>query len=274
MGNVDTIHAEISDIHSGSNYAWFFDTQWKGLKGMNHHPTSQQLEINAHMKKYQNEVRAARKGKRLKIIVDGDCIDGDHHSSGDVCTTNEKEQADIHIQLMTQFKKAVDFQRGDELYYVKGTDTHTKEWENYCGYELGAIPTGDFYSHDTLSLNTNGRELLFFHHGAGAGDGANEGNPLRNYLKRYSDNCVKDRRPRADILASGHVHNPTYATHQWRDGMKFRTIHGLILPAWQSKTRFGNQVAPLAVNKIGGVIHEIKADGTICEPRFCIMGYE
>lgn len=56
--------------------------------------------------------------------------------------------------------------------------------------------------------------------------------------------------------------------------MAFKIIHGVILPSWQQKTRYAWQAAPVARNKIGGVYQEIKADGTICNPVFSVMGYD
>jgi hypothetical protein len=226
------------------------------------------------MKRYASEVRAARKGKPVRLVLVGDALDGNHHQSGDVCTLNLMEQADIHIEIMIAFQKAIDWQRGDTLHYVKGTEVHTGEYENYIGKELNAIPDGDFYSWDMLKLETNSVMSWFVHHGATAGAGPNEGNGLRNWLKNIVYDHVKDNEKAPDIIYTGHVHNPTYNTFVQRYGMNYKTIHGVILPSWQEKTRYAWMKAPVSKNKIGGVIHEIKADGTITSPKFCVMGYK
>jgi hypothetical protein len=48
-------------------------------------------------------------------------------------------------------------------------------------------------------------------------------------------------------------------------------MHGVILPSWQLKTAYAWMRAPVQKNKAGGIMQEIKADGTICIPRFSIM---
>ncbi len=274
MKQNDELQIVLSDTHSGSNYALFLGRAWNGTKENTHTPRPNQDAIRAHFLKYAAEVKEARKGKKIKLIHNGDAIDGDHHQSGDVCTTNALDQADIHIEIMQEFQKLIGWQRGDELYYTRGTQTHVNQFENYIGREMNAQPCGDFYVHDLLELNTNGVLSQFVHHGPGAGAGANEGNTLRNWLKAIVIDAQKDNHKIADIIYTGHVHSPTYSAWQWRDGMTFKNIHGVILPSWQLKTSFAWQVASMNSNKIGGVIHEIKSDGTVCIPRFSVMGYK
>lgn len=270
---IDTIHIVISDTHSGSNHALFIGRNWQGIQNT-HYPTSAQIEIRKHLLRYAAEVAHARKGKRIRLVVNGDAIDGDHHNSGDVCTINEKEQSDIHIEIMIEFQKLIKWQRGDELYYTKGTQSHVHHQEDYIGEQMGAVANGDYYSWDFLKLETNGVLSWFVHHGAGAGHGANEGNNVRNWLKNICYDALKDGERQPDIVYTGHTHDPTYSTFISRNGMKFYTMHGIGLPSWQAKTTYAWMKAPVQRNKIGGVIHEIKADGVICIPRFCIMGYE
>jgi hypothetical protein len=83
--------------------------------------------------------------------------------------------------------------------------------------------------------------------------------------------AVKDGTDIPDIVYSGHVHDPTFAAYEYRNKMEFKMIYGIILPCWQLKTAYGYQVAAVAKNKIGGVYHEIKADGVICIPKFSVM---
>lgn len=268
--NKDVLQVVIADTHSGSNYALFLDRTWHG-KNMSHTPRAKQVQIRRQFETFTAAVKQARKGLRVKLIVNGDAIDGDHHHSGDVCTLNEMEQADIHIELMNELQKRIGWQAGDELYYTKGTQTHVHEYENYIGRELNAVPDGDYFVWDILKLNTNGVVSWFVHHGVARGGGANEGNPLRNWLKAIYMEAVKDGTEIPDIVYTGHVHDPTFATYDWREKMAFKVMHGIILPSWQMKTSHGYKVAAVSKNKIGGVYQVIKADGTICVPKFSVM---
>lgn len=266
----DIVQAVISDLHSGSNFALFLNRHWHGQK-TSHIPKAIQIKIRDHAEKYADEVRQARQGKKLILVHNGDAIDGDHHHSGDVATIDELEQADIHIEIMEEIKTRMDWQRGDEMYYSRGTQTHVHGMENYIGREINAVPCGDFYVWDFLELETNGVLSWFVHHGPGKGEGANEGNPMRNWLKNIYFEALKDKRRVPDIVYTGHVHNPTYSNYVYREEMEFKIMHGVILPSWQAKTAYAHMKAPVSKNKIGGVYHDIKADGTITVPKFSVM---
>lgn len=267
--NRDTLQVVLSDLHSGSNYALFVNRAWRGEKDMTRIPSSKQQAIRRVWDEYIEIVKRARKNKRVILVHNGDAIDGDHHNSSDVCSRSPLNQADIHIELMNEFQKRIGWQRGDEIYYTRGTQTHVNEYEDYIGREMNAVMDGEYHVFDLLKLKTNGVVSWFVHHGPGRGAGANEGSPMRAWLKNIYHEATKDHTAIPDIVYTGHVHNPTYNDYIYRDKMNFRIIHGVILPSWQMKTKYAWEKASVSVNKIGGVVHEIKADGTICLPIFC-----
>jgi hypothetical protein len=272
MKQNDVLQVEIADLHSGSNYALFPNKFWQGINNANHTPTSRQVEIYNHFAKFGDLVGEMRKGKKVILIHGGDAIDGDHHNSGDVCSIYENEQVDIHEELIIDLKKRMKWQAGDELYYTKGTNIHTRENEETIARDLDAVPAPDGQScWQMLELETNGKLTWVVHTGPGRGNGPNEGNLVRSWLKNIYFDSLKDGKRPPDILYTAHVHDLTYATYDYRNGMEFTLMHGLIIPSWQEKTRYGYMRAPVARNKIGGVIHEIKADGTVCVPKFCVM---
>lgn len=270
MKNTDTMHVIVSDMHSGSNYALFLSRHWHG-RNTSHVPRSNQIKIRNHFEKFADEVKAARKGMRVVLVHNGDAIDGDHHNSGDVCTTNELEQADIHIELMEELKKRIGWQRGDLLYYTRGTQSHTHEMEEYIGRETNAQPDGDFSCYDVLRLETNGVRTDFVHHGKAAGKGAKEGNAFRIWLMDEYFDALKHGRRHADVIVSSHTHVPTYNTYVYNKNRQYGMMHGIITPSWQLKTRFANKVAGIDHNFVGGVYHVIRSDGTITIPKFCVM---
>jgi len=269
----DTLHVIVSDFHSGSNYALFPNHEWHGRK-TSHTPRALQVKIYKHFLKFCEVVKERRKDKRVVLVHNGDALDGDHHNSGDVCSTNSLEQADIHIELMNELQKRIGWTRGDMMYYSKGTRTHVGEFEDYIARELNAQLDFERGAWEKLDIETNGVLCTFYHHGPGAGDGANEGNAMRSWLRNNFYDSLKDGSRYSDVLYTGHVHVPTYAAYTVRDGHKYKNIHGVILPSWQGKTPFSWKVASRSRNKIGGVIHEIKADGTVCVPEFILMETE
>lgn len=268
----DVLRVAVSDFHSGSNFALFLGRPWQGKKTTVVHPRSIQVAIRKQFELFAGEVKAARKNKLVELIHNGDAIDGDHHHSGDVCTLSTVEQSNIHIELMTEFQKRIGWQAGDKLYYTKGTPVHVNDDEEKIATELNAVPDSEgYYCHNFLELNTNGVRSWFVHHGKGRGEGANEGNALRNWLKSIYMDADKDSRAAPDIIYTGHVHDPTYNTFVYRRKMNFGTMHGIILPSWQAKTEFAHMKAPVSRNKIGGVFQTIYANGDIATPYFSVM---
>jgi len=269
--NKDVIQIPVADFHSGSNYALFPDRVWHG-KNTSHTPRSIQVKIRGQFETFCKEVRQVRKDKKVIVVVTGDAIDGDHHNSGDVCTKNSLEQANIHIEIMNEFQKRIGWKAGDQIHYTRGTQTHVNEYEEYIAEQMGAIPGGEFYVSDLLKLETNGVRSWFIHHGPRKGQGSNEGNPVRSFLRNIYIDALKENDKPPHVVYTGHVHDPIWESMAMRlPGFKFTQMHGVILPSWQAKTAYAWQAAPVSVNRIGGVYHEIKADGLVTIPNFSVM---
>lgn len=159
---------------------------------------------------------------------------------------------------MDYFLKTSGFskKRGDELHYVTGTESHTGNMERVIAEYYDYIDAG---FHDELRIKINNRMVYYTHHGGSAGDGQNEGDAYRNWLKRIYFNNLKDGKPQPDIIYTGHVHKPIYTSYV----QDYHTIHGIILPSWQMKTRFAYRAAPFQKNSIGMTMTEITAESDI-----------
>lgn len=271
LNNKDTLLVALSDMHSGSTAALFPNRFWEGKNGLNHTPNARQELIYKHWRVFIDAVKQGRRGKRLVVVNVGDAIEGVHHSGNGIFTRDVNEQAEVHKELMREFVGGVDWQRGDALYYVRGTETHTLEAEHDIARELNAAqyPDGG-YAADHFSITINGREAWFVHEGANAGRGANEGNGLRNWLRDIYFDTLKAREKPPDAIYSGHVHTPTYQIYVGNDNGDFRLLHGHVLPSWQAKTRYAYAVAPVAKNRIGGMMQVYTAGGDIRPPQFIL----
>lgn len=273
--NRDTLIVSLSDMHSGSSYALFPNRTVQFTDSQtNHTPTENQRKIYQHWQTCIKAIQAARKGKRLVIVHNGDATENIHHNITTVVSPAIKDHAEIHIELMNQLLKAAGFSKknGDQLFYVEGTESHTLTLENYIAEELNAevyvnMNGRDYYAHPELETSINGKKLWYTHHGAGAGDGANEGDGYRNWLKRIYWNCVKADKPLPDMIVSSHVHKPIYTSYV----QDYHTIHGMVLPSWQMKTRYAYRVAPFQRNDIGLAMTEITAQGDIRVMKPLIM---
>jgi hypothetical protein len=252
-------------MHSGGSTALFPNKYWQFGPGRNHTPEPFQKKMYSHFLQCADYAKANSRGKRHIVIHDGDAIEGWHHGTVQVLTVNKGEQMEVHLELMDTFlrKSGYDGRKGDKLYYVNGTEIHTGETERKIAKDLKAQSAGEGReAFDFLELNVNGRLLWFVHHGPSKGKGANKGDPLRNWLKAIYWECVDERKPVPDVVVTGHTHNALYNTYVH----DFHTIHGVILPSWQMKTRHVYKVAPIAVNEIGAAFLQVKADGTIVPP--------
>jgi predicted phosphodiesterase len=273
----ETLLCVLSDMHTGSSTALFPRQGYRGDGTEDNHvsPNDKQKEIHHTFVRFAGEVAKARKGRRLIVVNLGDAVDGFHHGSLQESLFKEKDQSAAHILLMDDFLKRVAFakKKGDELYYVRGTETHVKEVENDIAKELGAMKadTGLFVN-EILELNINGLIHVFAHHGKARGTGQNEGNALRNFLANIRADREKDELQRMDVLWSGHTHGQTWNTHIARvRGGQFHEMHGVICPSFQAKTRYALGKVPMAVNSVGGTYVNVGVDGSFGSPHFVVQ---
>ena len=267
----DTEIVVLSDMHSGGSTALFPNRFWQ-FANQNHTPTKHQKKMFAHYELCAAYGLERRRGRRLIVIHDGDAIEGYHHNTQQTLTQNKQEQAEVHCELMDYFLERVKFGRGDELYYVNGTETHTGQYEEKIAEDMGAKRNpagGHVFEH--LELTINGKLFWFAHHGAGAGAGANEGNGLRNFLRNVYYDCLKIGATPPDCIVTGHVHKPTWNTYIAHEPDDFRVMHGIICPSWQMKTRYGYKAAPVQTTEIGAVFISVPVAGDIPKPKLLRM---
>lgn len=274
--NRDTLLVCISDMHSAGSTA-LFPNRFMQFKNVNHTPTREQVRMYAHWLACADYVQTMRAGKRVFVVHNGDAVDGKHHGSTQIITYDDEEQRDIHTELMDTFLQNCSFDRAndDRLYYVKGTEVHTGDIEDAIGEDLHAETTAaGLHAFDFMELDINGRMIWVVHHGPSAGEGPDEGNTLRLWLRRVHWQRKKRNKPLPDLIITGHTHQAAYNTYIISEGEGYHVLHGLITPSWQMKTRYGYMKVPIAVNEIGAAFVEISAAGDIRLPVFLKMETE
>lgn len=259
----DTLIVALSDMHSGGSGTLFPNREIQFRYG-NHRPDERQRRLYHHWKACIQHAATLRKNKRLVIVHNGDALEGVHHKSIANITFTKKEQAEIHTELMDEFMRGAKFGKDDKLYYVNGTEAHTGDHEHGIAKDLGAEGGR---AHDFLDLTVNNKHIWFVHHGAQKGTGYTEGNALRLWLGKIYWDCLKDKRTPPDVVVTGHYHAVCYNTFV----MDFHTLHGVICPSWQLKTRYAWQKAPVSKNEIGAVFINVRADGFIQTPEALVM---
>lgn len=263
MDTRDEFIVKTGDWHSGSsvalfpNYQMTFKLDDKNSKSCL--PSSYQVSMYEHFLKCALFTRERAVGKKIKVVMNGDAIDGNTYGSQQLMVTSPLHQSQIHIELMETFLDACGFsvKNGDELYYVSGTESHTG-WEEY-GIKDRLQDWNAQYS-DELRLTINEKRFWWTHQGAKPGKGANEGNPLRNFARDVYWDCVKEKVDPPHMLSTSHFHKSSYES--FNDSYS-HTVHIEVLPSWQMKTRFGIKTSPFQRNDIGMSFNIVTADGDI-----------
>jgi hypothetical protein len=200
----------------------------------------------------------------------GDMIDGVHHHTLQLATHDMDEQMEVHVHLMRRFMTRTKFDksRGDKFYVLSGTETHTADKEDYIAKELQAEnnPEGTEIF-DFLPLEINGKLSWFLHQGAGPGKGANIGNSLVAWMRNKYFELLEAGQRIPDLIVSGHYHVPVYTTFT----RNYKTMHGVICPSMQLKTRFGYKVAAAERENTGVTTIDIPANGEIKVNRPYLM---
>lgn len=261
--NRDTINVSLSDMHSGGltalfpNYPMTFRLDEKN--SLNYAPSFDQIKMYEHFIKCADEVKRRAIGKRMVIVHNGDAIEGFHHGNVQVVTPNPQHHTAIFIELFDVFLDRVGFsvKNGDELHFTSGTESHT-DWQEYGISKHFEVFEAQY--HDELCKEINGKLVWWTHHGPNPGKGANEGNAHRNWLRDIYWDSVKEKRQPPHLVITSHFHKSHYDSY---NQSYEHTVHGIVLPSWQMKTRYAHRVAPFQRNDIGLTVTEITSDGHI-----------
>ncbi len=220
---------------------------WYYKNNPHYYLNSKQVRMWRH---YENGVKTAaqlRESKKcdLLIIVMGDAIDGDHHSTHQLTTRNEPEQMMAHVSMMEWTLEKFGFDRShDKLVYIEGTESHTRDNEEVIAQMLPAEKYADGASCTPfLEVDLQGNLMWFYHHGAAAGYSYSTGMGLYNYVKQiYIDRKMNDLRP-PNFVMTADKHKVDHQIYKHNN----KEIHGLILPPFQDKTRFTNKIPRVIV---------------------------
>lgn len=226
---------------------------WYYKNNPHYYLNSKQVRMWRH---YENGVKTAaqlRESKKcdLLIIVMGDAIDGDHHSTHQLTTRNEPEQMMAHVSIMEWTLEQFGFDRSrDKLAYIEGTESHTRDNEEVIAQMLPSERFADGAACTPfIEMDIQGKLFWFYHHGVAAGFSYSMGSGLYNYVRQiYIDYKMHDKRP-PNFVMNADKHKIDYQTYRHNGN----EIHGLILPPFQDKTRFTNKLprAIVHASKVG-----------------------
>lgn len=232
-----------SDLHCGSPVGLMPPKQFQ-LRSANVTPTKQQRNIWKQFKAFFDI-----EGPRT-VIFDGDLVEGVHHNNKQITTQYMQEQEQIAIEAIDRVLK-----KDDRVYFVDGSAVHADESEERIARDFSAYPFAPptRYTWPSLKYKTAIGELWVAHKGPGTGEGANEGNSLRNKVKQLMVEEIKFGRtpPRMVVFAHRHI-----KTHVQVDLGNYHA-DAWILPPFCAKSEFGFGVSPFSVTQVGGLVLRI-----------------
>ena len=190
----------------------------------------------------------------LYYVLNGDCVDGDHHGTLQIMTRDLDGQ---HYLAMRVFG-VVAALKPQKLYVVRGTKVHTGTAEESLARDLGADLDPEYKnaSCHILRLQVHGKLLDFRHHASIGGlPWTVPGGVARLAFRHWVECMDKNERP-GDLVIRSHKH--TFA-----DSGSAHKTRAIITPAWQLKTEFAHQVVTENLADVGGLIIRISTGGDI-----------
>lgn len=186
----------------------------------------------------------------LYVVVNGDTVEGVHHATTQLVSTNLKDQFRMATELLEPVARA-----SDALFMVRGTESHTgpaSMWEELLAKDLGAVEckAGRTWSWWHLPLSVEGVKLDIAHHPQthSRRPWTQDSAAARQASITAVEYWENDERP-PDAVVRGHV-------HQWAKGTH-KDTWGFFHPAWQLTTAYGTRLgAGRHIEPIGGLVFQ------------------
>ena len=242
--------------------------QWQ-LQSVDVTPNQLQKVIYKQYAEATELIGEHRKNKRLIPVFVGDATEGIHHGSMQHVTARTSEHEMIAADAIDNGLQLMGFgEKHDRFYMVAGTESHVGESEERIAKDIeGIIPYQKAPIEDKvtrwcwplLPIKVNGVLGLVAHHGPGGGNGANEGNPLRNRLKNIVFSRLARGKEIPRFIVFGHRHTKQHVQFELEDIL----VDGFILPSFQGKTDWFYSIDAMAFTNIGMLQMDINTNGEL-----------
>lgn len=213
------------------------------------------------------------KGEPWDLIINGDAIDGDHHATPTIISSNLHDQFRSAMDCLAPVVKACR-ESGGRYYHVRGTEAHvgqSAQEEERLAEALGAEPDeeGNF-SRWELWKRVGGALCHFTHHIGTTGSQAYESTALMKEMVEAFVEAGRWGDEPPQVVVRAHRHRCMGITIPTKDG------YGIVAvtPGWQLKTPFTFKVAGARVGQpqFGGLL--IRAGDEELHTRFFVRRIE
>jgi len=250
------ILAVSSDQHAGSTVG-LFPSSITLDDGDQHRPSPAQKWMWRNWLFYISKVKslAADYDTKYIAVLDGDVIEGNHHRTAQVVSSNETTQMRIAEAVLNPL-----LQDADQAYFLRGTPAHVGEQarleEKVAENWTNTVKDGENFTRWQLMLDVNGTIFDIAHHGSIGRLPWTKTNSVGKIAVGAIIDAYENFKKIPNVVIRAHF-------HQYIDsGENFRRIRVIGMPAWQLITGYVNKNNPGAVADIGGLIFVCWPDKT------------
>jgi hypothetical protein len=206
-----------------------------------------------------------RKAEKLPIvtILMADLIDGNHHGTSQLWTTDEQLMIEAAVQILNPVANL-----SRSVLGLRGTPAHVGvagKWDNAVCREIGAQRVEGQPSSYHLKPKISGVQFDVAHHGPSAGKRIHtHGDIARRFARNVYLLAQIRREPLPQVIARAHVHKKLHEVltdfgHEY---------HMVISPAWQWCTEFKYKIdTEDDLADVGGAIVTVE-NGRVLEVKF------
>ena len=242
------ILAVASDLHAGSTLGLCPHTVQRGEGGSYKSSTAQRWLWRC-WKDYAGQVQATAKrhGVGYTAILNGDIIEGNHHKTLAVVSSNETVQMRVTETVLAPL-----LEEAERVYFIRGTPAHVGQSarleEKIADNWDHVVKDGDNATRWHLRLDANGTLFDIAHHGKIGRLPWTRANGAHALAVQTILQAVQSGQKIPDVILRAHF-------HQYVDTYNNVPPTRLIaMPAWQLVTGYVQRFAPGVLADIGGLI--------------------
>lgn len=232
----------LSDLHVGSTVA-VMPRGFKTAEGNEIGLNGVQEFLLAAWEDMLRWSAALMEGGNYALVINGDCIDGDHHGTKQIWSKDIGDQIEACVELL----KPLTY-RAAKVFVVRGTESHTHNTELAIGKALGAErnPETGAAAFDRLHLSVNGTRCVFRHHVGTSTRSWSEATAMASTLAEETIQAARNGEAPRQVVCCAHRHK--FGTYSNGRG----TV--VISPPWQMLSRFGHRVVGEARTQPGAYV--------------------
>lgn len=174
------------------------------------------------------------------LVVNGDAVDGYHHATKQVISTDMGDHVECAIHVLRDFVS-----KAKKTFFIKGTEIHTHNAEIVLGKALKTEinPETNLPAWDKLTMDIGGVRCVFRHHIGTTIRRGLAGTQLSLHLAEEQVEAANAGEVIPRVLCCAHRHK--FGMYQDNNGLC------VVSAPWQSLSRFAWKVVPTARNNPG-----------------------